>query len=306
MNARFLVPLLPLVFVPLAACGSRNELTADRPPIPENSFASGSRPPPAEVLGGVLPVPEGIALLGSWEAHDEPVTAEGCAVSSAKRASEQLRPVRCELNRCTQSGAWATLRLEVAEYLLAARETRVADLESCIAEGRCPREDFHPEPLHYEDTLGLPPAEARAFCRAYGGDLPTEAQLARALVTDDRFLPDDVVDAIAAERPDCNERNWQAVGPTSPFGHAELVGRQRELVRSSGYYTFSTGNRAPCAPIATADATRLSAEARYTSSTLPVCELEFSGVRPPIATRAARGDAGASAFRCAFPTQVIP
>jgi hypothetical protein len=297
---------LPLVFVPLAACGSRNELTADRPPIAEHSFATGSRPPPAEVLGGVLPVSEGIALLGSWEEHAVPAKPMGCESPAATRVSEQLKPVGCEWDACTPLYAWATLRLEVAEYLLAARETRVADLESCIAEGRCPREDFHPEPLHYEDTLGLPPAEARAFCRAYGGDLPTEAQLARALVTDDRFLPDDVVDAIAAERPDCNERNWQATGTTSPFGHAELVGRQRELVRSSGYYTFSTGNRAPCAPIATADPTRLSAEARYTSATLPVCELEFSGVRPPIATRAARGDAGASAFRCAFPTQVIP
>jgi hypothetical protein len=95
----------------------------------------------------------------------------GCESPAATRVSEQLKPVGCEWDACTPPYAWATLRLEVAEYLLAARETRVADLESCIAAGRCPRGDFHPEPLHYEDTLGLPPAEARAFCRAYGRQL---------------------------------------------------------------------------------------------------------------------------------------
>jgi hypothetical protein len=48
------------------------------------------------------------------------------------------------------------------------------------------------------------------------------------------------------------------------------------------------------------------AEASFVGGTLPACALAFNGSSPTYALRKLSGDAGVGAFRCAFPTQVIP
>lgn len=302
MNARSLLALAPFAFV--AACGSRNELTADRPPIAEHSFASGSRPPPAGALGGVLPVPQGIAYLGEWRIYGVPVNPYRCVYDP-----ERFAPVGCEPNDCLAGTAPVpTLKFEVASYLLMAREARRSDLDACISEGRCVAENYHPVDRDYPDTLALSTEEARAFCRAYGGDLPTQAQFARALVDGEEFLPAESLAELAASPPACLRGTPQPVGPDSPFGHRELAGREAESVRSSGYIRLTPESvRAPCAPVSSDDPTRtLSEEEDGFGVELPICQITFNGSEPTSATRYVRGIGGSYAFRCAFPTQVIP
>ncbi len=285
----------------VAACGSRNELTADRPPITEHSFASGSRPPPAGALGGVLPVPEGIAYLGEWRIYGAPVSPYRCVYDP-----ERFEPVGCEPNDCLAgTGPFPTLQLQVAGYLLMAREARRSDLDACVAEGRCMAGNYHPVDRDYPDTLALSPEEARSFCRAYGGDLPTEAQFARALVDGDAFLPADTLAELAVSPPACLRGTPQPVGPDSPFGHRELAGREWELVRSSGYEAHNLGVTETCGALPGDDPKRLFAEEDGFGVELPICQITFNGSEPTSATRFVRGLTGANAFRCAFPTQVI-
>jgi|GEM_PF-6296140 len=301
MNARSLLALAPFAFV--AACGSRNELIGDRPPIAEHSFASGSRPPPAGALGGVLPVPQGIAYLGEWRIYGVPVNPYRCVYDP-----ERFAPVGCEPNDCLDgTGPFPTLQLQVAGYLLMAREARRSDLNACVADGRCVAENYHPVDRDYPDTLALSPEEARAFCRAYGGDLPTEAQFARALVDGEEFLPAETLAELAVSPPGCLRGTPQPIGPDSPFGHRELAGREWESVRSSGYEAHNKGTTETCGALPGDDPRRVLAEAgsENMGSTLPICEVSPNGVGAK-ATRFVSSPTSTSAFRCAFPTQVIP
>lgn len=291
-----------IAFVFLVACGSRNELTADRPPIAEHSFASGSRPPPAGALGGVLPVPEGIAYLGEWRTYGAPVSPYRCTFDP-----ERFAPVGCEPTICYESGVFPTLQLQVAGYLLMVREARRSDLDACVADGRCVAGNFHPVERDYTDSLALSAEEARSFCRAYGGDVPTEAQFARALVDGEEFLPTETLAELAISPPGCLRGTPQPIGPDSPFGHRELAGREWEFIRSSGYEAHNNGATETCGALPGDDPRRLLAEAGSQNMgwTLPICEGTPNGVGAK-ATRFVSSPTSTSAFRCAFPTQVIP
>ncbi len=208
-------------------------------------------PAPASV-GAILDIPEGIAILG-----DHMIDVDGT-----------LGPMPCA-PLAPMSSRTGRSRVNVGAFRLAEHETTNEAYAECVRTDRCPLppadatdRDPTPGPFTSEAKARLPVAvpyaHARAFCRAYGGDLPTLGQLRRAMAGADpgygipwlsealvacgrraERLP--ICDVVARDGVYALPRVGETARPlhpvgtaewdVGPFGHRDLYGNAAEWAR---------------------------------------------------------------------------
>ncbi len=162
-------------FILLLGCGGQTQGVVIPP-------SSSDFPPPASDavpydprIGLLVDVPGGLARIGSWQAQP----------------SLALNPLACTANA---EGA-LNGEVVVAPFRLMTTEVTNTAYRLCVEANACTVPD-----IPYEGPDGLPTwgslsaanqpvilswGLARAFCRHYGGDLPTAGEYARASVGDD-------------------------------------------------------------------------------------------------------------------------
>jgi formylglycine-generating enzyme required for sulfatase activity len=305
------------IILPLCACGSQPSQTTNVPP----SSSDFSPPPPDSVafdpnVGALLAVSGGKARIGAFYVHaDTTMTAAACDDPSIP--SEVLI---------------------VAPFNLMTTEVTNSAYAICVDAGSCEPPDLTPP----SNQLGGPPIDwrsadaltkpvvvswalAHAFCRHYGGDLPTAAEFSRALTGDtDAYAPDNMRSVATGcwTNPNTSECSRLSslggeygVTPVTlsdvgtdaldvgAFGHHDLFGNAMEWVRgpSSSTCTLALDHDVTAVadgPIQRAYWPAILAQAPGTNSNFPH-EMEATTVFD---------DNGASAavtpylgFRCAFP-----
>lgn len=186
----------------------------------------------------MLDVPAGWVIQGDWYVDDTTQT------------------IRQETN-CSDG---QTKRFWVAAFRMTERETTNAAYSRCVKEGACPGPDGESrvawdDPSAARLPVILSPTLAQAFCKHYGGDLPSAAEWDRAAAGDaiDTFgiaqltrawldcyygRGGDLCAALQAQDPfrpqffsglrDVQSAPWDV----GPFGHADLYGNAQEWVRT--------------------------------------------------------------------------
>lgn len=106
------------------------------------------------------------------------VSAQACPAGTAW-VSAGRSWVGAPYGECPDEDTMPLRPARVRAMCLDAREVRVRDYEACVASGACPARSALPGCASDDDAAVdcVPWEGARAFCRALGGTLPTEAQL---------------------------------------------------------------------------------------------------------------------------------
>ena len=251
---------LGIVFV-LVACGGTpsQDSQGHDPPLDAGTVfdVSPGAPPPPASLGPVLAVTEGWVFLGP------------------RYLDDPSRELKSE-DSCMVGQDGAARHFWAAPFRMSRFEVTNAAYVGCVAEG-CASPDVTTSPAwDSAAATNLPVIVsyplARAFCRHYGGDLPTSVEWDRAAsgdATDAYGIPSltaawltchfggsgDICAQLASAVPDdppglAYAFPLAAVGSnawdTGPFGHADLYGNAEEWVRSSTYGESWPGSPGAC------------------------------------------------------------
>lgn len=222
--------------------------------VPDFGDASAFAPPPSDAVpyddrfGALLDVSGGYAVLGHW----------------------RLDGGRLVPYACNEALATSARRVIVAPFRLMEREVTNGAYALCVNAGACrppdgdskldPAKSAWDDPSRQGRPVAVSFTTARAFCRHYGGDLPTEGEWVRAGAGDSsefgvaklsqRFLsckadtassPDCAAMLVAAFREDSPGVQMQyrslrdvatATWDKGPFGHLDLFANAAEWTRS--------------------------------------------------------------------------
>jgi len=234
----------------LTACGGQT--SADVPP----SSSDFPEPSPDAVpyddrVGALANVTGGRARVGGWWFVNN-------LFGGATPSSLDITPLACAGADADTSGAWPFgfgAEVIVAPFALMTTEVTNQGYAVCVDSGACavpdiPRSDAVDwrSPLVVHQPAVVTWSLARAFCRHYGGDLPTAGEYARATVGDAETYAQPAVlslvlaCALSPGGSECDK--LQGFGPladvgTDPndvgaFGHFDLYGNAWEWVR--GYF----------------------------------------------------------------------
>lgn len=240
--------------------GCGGEIEEDTAATAPSAPAPFDPPPPDavpvdEALLPLLDVPGGLAYAGMWSVYDsaphfQPAACDALSDGSVRLRVGTFRLMEGEVTnaayaRCVDGGACAA----------PAELTQLSPAEPTLGDWR--------DPSRAEDAALVDYFRARAFCRHYGGDLPTYGEWARAVSAGasgfaNAPLSEHYFDCKhGAPDADCPEllSEWQELrrpplkrAPSAyaygwdrgPYGHRGLVGGANEWVRSvfvDGYPT---------------------------------------------------------------------
>jgi formylglycine-generating enzyme required for sulfatase activity len=235
--------LFALTSAAIPACGGR---------VAFDYGDAGAFPPPdpsaklyREEFGAVLPVPGGITTVGAFDRRGSSITPRPCVYGG--------------------DATFSSMRVLVAPFRLMEREVTARAWASCLSKDGCepPDADLAKDPLpgpwsspeKADRAVGVGFAAARAFCRRYGGDLPTIGQWSRAGVGDVPTFP---VAGLAERQSACLAGSSDPLCPAlrsagfgfpaasifhslpisganawdiGPYGHRDLHGSAAEWVR---------------------------------------------------------------------------